>query len=125
MSQLYLFALASQKANWLHERQELVAENVANVNMPGYKATDMKPFSVLLDEAGEGLFTTNPAHFSLASSAAAPERPEPTDAPETTLSGNSVSLEGEMVKLGDINRSLSLNTNIQRIFHQMVMSALK
>lgn len=125
MSQLYLFALASQKANWLHERQGLVAGNVANVNTPGYKASDMKPFSVLLDKAGEGLFTTNPAHLSLANSAVALGSPEPTDASETTLSGNSVSLEGEMVKLGDINRSLSLNTNIQRVFHQMVMSVLK
>lgn len=125
MSQLNLFALATENAKWLHARQSLVAGNVANANTPGYRAVDMKPFAAFLDKAGEVLATTNPAHLSLASFEAGNARPTQSDASDASLSGNSVSLENEMVKLGDINRALSLNTNIQRIFHQMLLAAVK
>ncbi len=30
-----------------------------------------------------------------------------------------------MIKEGDINRSYTMNTNIKRVFHQMLLSALK
>jgi len=123
MPQLYLFALASQNAKWLHARQSLVAENVANANTPGYRAVDLKPFSTVLEKAGEALAVTSPAHFSGFGDAAAPSAP--SDASDATLSGNSVSLENEMAKLGEINRNLSLNTNVQRVFHQMLMTAVK
>jgi flagellar basal-body rod protein FlgB len=36
-----------------------------------------------------------------------------------------VSLEQEMMKEGDINRSYTINTNIKRAFHQMMLSVLK
>lgn len=125
MPQVYLFALASENAKWLHARQSLVAGNVANANTPAYRAVDLKPFTAFLDKAGEALATTNPAHLSLASVDSGTARSVESDASDATLSGNSVSLEKEMVKLGDINRALSLNTNIQRVFHQMLMIAVK
>jgi len=125
MSQLNLFALATENAKWLHARQSLVAGNVANVSTPGYRAVDLKPFTTFLDKAGEALATTHPAHFSLASVESGTARSVETNASDATLSGNSVSLESEMVKLGDINRALSLNTGIQRVFHQMLMTAAK
>ena len=125
MSQLYLFALASQNAKWLHARQALVAGNVANASTPGYQAVDLKPFSAFLDKSAENIATTNPAHLSFASLGSGKTQTVQSGSPDTTLSGNSVSLEAEMVKLGDINRSLSLNTNIQRVFHQMLMTAVK
>ena len=40
-------------------------------------------------------------------------------------SGNSVSLEQEMVKGGDVNREYSMNTAIVRSFHRMLLSGLK
>jgi flagellar basal-body rod protein FlgB len=125
MSQLSLFALATEKAKWLHARQALVAGNVANANTPGYQAVDMKPFTTFLDKAGETLATTNAAHISLASVESEAVRSMQSDASEATLSGNSVSVENEMAKLGDINRALSLNTGVQRVFHQMIMAAVK
>jgi flagellar basal-body rod protein FlgB len=40
-------------------------------------------------------------------------------------SGNSVSLEQEMVKGGDVNRDYSMNTAIVRSFHRMLLSSAK
>jgi len=45
--------------------------------------------------------------------------------PESTLSGNSVNLENEMMKLGEVNRDYTMATSIKRVIHQMIMSALK
>ena len=41
------------------------------------------------------------------------------------MSGNSVNLEGEMIKLGEVNRDYSEANGIKKIFHQMMMAALK
>ena len=124
MAQPYLSILALQNAQWLHARQSLVATNVANANTPGFHAVDMKPFHSFLDRAG-GLATTAPAHLSLASLSAAQGQSVETDASDATFSGNSVNLEHEMVKLGDIGRALNMNTNIQRVFHQMYMAVAR
>jgi flagellar basal-body rod protein FlgB len=40
-------------------------------------------------------------------------------------SGNSVSLEQEMLKAGDINQDYSLNTAIIKSFHRMFMTSTK
>ena len=54
-----------------------------------------------------------------------PAKPEDEDSANATLSGNSVNLESEMIKLGDVNRDYSTTNAIKKIFHQMMMSALK
>ena len=44
---------------------------------------------------------------------------------EVVHSGNSVSLEQEMLKAGDVNKDYSLNTAIIKSFHRMFMSTAK
>jgi flagellar basal-body rod protein FlgB len=44
---------------------------------------------------------------------------------ETTVSGNSVTLEQEMIKAGEIRGAFSLDTSILKAFHGMWMSTLK
>ena len=41
------------------------------------------------------------------------------------MSGNTVDLESEMVKLGEVNRDYTEAMNIKKVFHQMMMQALK
>ena len=47
------------------------------------------------------------------------------DSWEVVHSGNSVSLEQEMVKAGDVNRDYSMNTAIVRSFHRMLLISAK
>jgi flagellar basal body rod protein FlgB len=54
----------------------------------------------------------------------APRAEESTTA-NASVSGNSVDVENEMVHLGEVNRDFSEATNIKKIFHQMMMQALK
>jgi flagellar basal-body rod protein FlgB len=47
------------------------------------------------------------------------------DSWEVVHSGNSVSLEQEMIKGSDVNRDYSMNAAIVRSFHRMVLSSAK
>lgn len=125
MSPLYVLQLASQSAQWLSARQSLIATNVANANTPGYRAVDLQPFSAVLDSTQITMATTNPAHMTATQADFASARAVESDSADETLSGNSVNLEQEMIKLGDVNRAYSMDTNIKRAIHQLMMSAAK
>ena len=125
MSQPYVLQLAAQRTQWLSSRDELIAANIANANTPDFQATDLQPFSAVLDSAQVSMVSTNPAHMTPSGDGFAEARVVESDGPETTLSGNSVDVENEMMKLGEVNRDYTMATNIKRVIHQMIMSALK
>ncbi|WP_293825684.1 flagellar basal body rod protein FlgB [uncultured Brevundimonas sp.] len=92
------------RLGWLDERQRVIAENVANADTPGYVGRDLKQptdFAAAM-RAGRGvqMARTNPAHLAPAGT---PVRFDPTKAPdsETTLDGNSVVVEEQMLKMAE------------------------
>jgi flagellar basal-body rod protein FlgB len=117
--------LASQQAQWLSARQRTTAANIANANTPGYISMDVQPFTDVLDKTQITMASTNGAHLLPEGNDFTATRTAAADSWETTFSGNSVSLEQEMMKEGDINRSFTLNANIKRAFHQMLMLSVK
>lgn len=125
MSEIYLLQLASQQAKWLSARQTMIAANISNASTPGYRAMDIQPFSDVLDQTRVTMVSTNPADIALDGNDFTAARTTESDPWDATLSGNSVNLEQELTKEGDTNRSYTLNTNIKRAFHQMLLSALK
>jgi flagellar basal-body rod protein FlgB len=125
LSDIYLFQVASQKAQWLSARQTAVAGNVANANTPGYRALDVRPFSAALDASPIAMATTNAGHMTPAVSFLDQYKEVEADPAEESLSGNSVNLEQQMVNLGEVNRDFSMTANIRRAFHQLLLSALK
>lgn len=126
MSQLYLFALASQHSRWLSTRQAAVAGNVANANTPGYKAQDIAPFEATMDSVRTEMTATNSNHLSLGETRRSGSV-EPADQTEweTMHSGNSVSLEQELIKAGEVNRAFRLNTSVVKSFHRMMLNSTK
>ena len=125
MSQPYVFQLASQNAHWLSNRQSIIASNVANASTTGYHARDVVPFADVLDNAQITMATTNPAHLTIADTDSEAVKASESDDSDATISGNTVNLEQEMMKVGEINRSFTMNNNIKRVFHQMMLAALK
>lgn len=122
---IHLFDLAGKQARWLSTDQSVIASNVANASTPGYRARSLQPFSEVLDKTGLQLASTAPSHLSLDPlqvQAASIKEENPW---EVTESGNSVALEQELIKAGDVNRAYSLNTGIVKTFHAMLMSAAK
>ncbi len=46
-----LFTLAAQRLKWLDQRQTLLAQNIANVDTPGYSPRDLPRFAATLADA--------------------------------------------------------------------------
>ena len=125
MEPIHLFDLAAKQARWLSLSQAVIAANVSNANTPDYKAQTVRPFADVLDRTQLQLASTNAAHLDLdpaekQAMAAKAENPW-----ETTESGNTVSLEQEMIKAGDVNRSYALNTDLVKAFHGMLLESVK
>ncbi len=118
--------LAARQASWLLARENLVAQNVANANTPGYRAADLEPFEAALQTASLHLKTTSPRHISVAESAFQPAADETSATKsDTFLSGNNVSLESEMMKGGEISRAYALNAAIVKAFTGMLIQSAK
>lgn len=92
------------RMSWLDARQRVIAENVANADTPGYVGRDLKQpadfAAALRTGGGLRMARTSAAHISPAGSAA---RFDPAKAPdsETTLDGNSVVVEEQMLKMAE------------------------
>jgi len=118
--------LAARQASWLLARENLVAQNVANANTPGYKTTDLSPFEAAIQTASLQLTTTSPRHISITESEFQPATDESaTSKGDTFLSGNNVSLESEMMKGGEVNRAYSLNVAVVKAFNGMLVQSAK
>jgi len=139
-SKINLFKALSRKMEWLADRQEVLAQNVAEANTPGYKAKDIKPadFRDVLGQAGKGaaaaavagrplaLTVTNPAHFTgtrPGPKTAAEFQVKDRDAPGR-LSGNDVVIEDELAKVGQTAMDYELTTNLYRRHIAMIKTAL-
>ncbi len=46
-----LFQLASQRLQWLSDKQRVVSQNIANADVAEYKARDVETFETYLDRA--------------------------------------------------------------------------
>jgi flagellar basal-body rod protein FlgB len=124
MRPIYLFDLATQRNQWLTTRQTLVAGHIANMNTPGYRTADLKPFEAAMEAVKVGMTATHRGHMapSHAELTAATEL-EGQESMDGYHSGGNVSVEKELMKAGEINRSYSLNVNIMRSFHRMLVAS--
>ncbi len=124
-SSVYLFDLTSRQAQWLAVRQSTISGNIANANTPGYRARDVEPFTDILDKTKLAMAATSNGHMGLGVSQAEASKVKKSETWDTVYSKNSVSLEQELIKAGEVNRQHSLNTSIVKAFHRMLLSSVK
>ena len=92
------------KMSWLTQRQDVISENVANANTPGYRAKDVKELSFReLMQSGSGVPTsgrTQPGHMDMTSSnSRGADVVELETSWEASPDGNSVVLEDQMMQV--------------------------
>ena len=115
---LTVLAMAQKSMDWLSRRQEVVAENVANANTPNYKAKDLAPldFAKALNQASGPAamraVVTNPMHISPEIASASFEAVTDDAPSESKPNGNTVSLEQQMEKMGDVKGKYELAANL-------------
>ena len=125
MGPVYLLDLVSQHNKWLSVRQTAVAGNIANMNTPGFKATDVEPFEAVLTRAPLEMAMTRPGHMAPSQSGVPVAEVRDEEAWDVVHSGNSVVLEQQLIKAGEVNRSFALNAGITKAFHRMMMASAR
>lgn len=125
MAPVYLFNLISRHNEWLSTRQATIAGNVANANTPGFKAADVEAFASVLENTQLAMAATSSGHLS-PGGAAIPVTDVRAEEPwDTTHSGNTVSIEQELIKAGEVNRSFRMNVSVVKAFHRMLLASAK
>ncbi len=102
---LPLLSQIKGRLSWLDERQRVIAQNVANSDTPGYVSRDLNrptDFARALAEGGGGIrmARTSAMHIAPAGATARFESRAAPDS-ETTLDGNSVVVEEQMLKMAE------------------------
>jgi flagellar basal-body rod protein FlgB len=123
-----LLSLLRERMSWLHQRQDVLSQNVANADTPGYVARDLKEqdFSDIL--SGETvrattLAATDPRHISLSSRSQS--RFDDVAAPDAASpNGNAVSLEEEMIKVADTQAQFQAAANLYAKAMTMMKTAI-
>ncbi|MGB8841291.1 MAG: flagellar basal body rod protein FlgB [Aliidongia sp.] len=123
-----LFSAITRKMSWLTGRQHILAENVANVDTPQYKAADLRPLDFRNELAQfQGKLqpvATDSRHLSGTVPASASREEPLTDPIERDISGNTVSIEEEMMKVSDTMADYQLMTSLYKKQIGMFKAAL-
>jgi flagellar basal-body rod protein FlgB len=125
MGPIHLFDIASQNNQWLSARQAVIAGNIANANTPGYQTLDLQPFEEVLRATSLQMVATKPGHMAPESSTSGGAETRIGSTWDIVHSGNSVSMEKELMKAGEVSGAYSLNTSIMKAFHRMMLTSAR
>ena len=129
LNKLTLFGMVKNKLTWLGQRQEILAQNIANSDTPKYRASDLKPddFKELVrKEASQLNMTANDANHlkgrrrRIRDFASFIER-RPF---ETMPNGNAVVLEEQMAKINETQVNHNLMTQLYKKHLSMIRMAI-
>ena len=105
ISQIPIFSMLRTRMQWHQERQQLLAENVANANTPKFKPRDLAPLDLERMQPAAALAVTRTSATHLAGIAGGPAhfRIDRNRDFEVRPTGNAVHLEDEMLKVAANN----------------------
>jgi flagellar basal-body rod protein FlgB len=127
------FKIASGLARHAADRQAVIATNIANADTPGYRAGDLGSFASQFDrwdwasrpldgQTEGGMRATRPEHLSGAKPMVLWDRVDAPD--ETSPNGNTVSLEGQMVKSASASSQHDLAMTLYRSSINLMRAAI-
>jgi flagellar basal-body rod protein FlgB len=119
---LELTRMAQALAAHSGARMGVIAQNVAHADTPGYKAKDLPAFAEVFAARSGGMRATRPGHFTAAESGSVPqaEQVPGREAPN----GNTVSLEGEMVKAVEVRQNHEMALAVYRATSDVLRASL-
>jgi len=122
LEKLEITRMAQALAAHAGTRMGVIAQNVAHADNPGYKSRDLPDFAkTYADQYGQGMRVTRSGHLREGGTAALEAVVlRGADAPN----GNSVSLEGEMVKAAEVRQQHDMALSIYRATSDIMKLAL-
>ena len=131
-----MFGLIKERMNWVGQRQQVIAQNIANADTPEYRARDIKKFDfqkTLREHTpnsrvgkGASMRATHPMHLtgrveSIAGALSKADRKPYETAPD----GNSVILEEQMVKMNEAAVQHSAMVGLYRKHLRMIKLVMR
>ncbi|MBO1076133.1 flagellar basal body rod protein FlgB [Roseomonas marmotae] len=115
-----VFRITGARMRHLAERQNVLAQNIANADTPGFQARDVRPFqfeSALLRTQGGAaplrLAGSQPGHFG-SSRGGVNITADRANSYSEDPGGNTVDLEEQMVKQADVAKNYDLATVVYK-----------
>jgi flagellar basal-body rod protein FlgB len=131
LAEIPLFAMLRGRLGYLNQRQNVISQNVANADTARFVPDDLKPFSfdarVEMNKASQGvtmMASTQAGHMAPKNERrglGAEYKSIRTPDSETTVNGNAVVLEEEMLKMSDAR----MNYDAAISFYQKSMNLLR
>ena len=120
--------MMTRRMSWLNQRQEVLAQNIANADTPDFVPHDLKPMDfrrTLNRVAAVAPERTDPAHLVGTRPMPKPFRDEAQrERYETAPAGNAVVLEEQLIKVAETQMEYQLVTNLYRKHVGMIKTAL-
>lgn len=118
-SKITVLAAMKKRLAWLGQRQEVLAQNIANADTPGQKAKDLDPpdFKRLVGRENRQITVqrTNKLHLTGGFKPPRDYTEKETRKPyETAPAGNAIILEEQMMKLGKSSADHKLMTELYK-----------
>ena len=128
-SNLGLFRLIARRIDWLNDRQEVLATNIANSDTPNYRPQDLRPFAEHLARTGGPslpVAATHSGHIRPANARAAQPAGTDTidDVYEASPTGNEVVLEQQLIRVSETAMQHQLALSLYRKHVGMIRTAL-
>jgi len=113
LDKIEIFGMANNMAVHAAKRQNVVAQNIANADTPGFRALDVNSFadSYRQDNDGLQMRVTRPQH-ALTDQGRSPDINTFAVSGPTSPNGNSVSLETEMVKAIEVRQQYDVAMSV-------------
>ena len=124
-----LMSMLKDRMAWLSRRQDILSQNVASADVPGYKPRELKAvdFEQSLKAASAtsagSLTVTNPHHINASRANDGYEVQDGADV-ESSPSGNSVSLEAQMIKVAETQAQFQAAANLYAKAIEMMKTAI-
>ena len=116
-----LFDLADARLAWIDRRQQVLAQNIANADTPGYKPRDVASFGDLLQSR---LIPTRTDPADLAGPRDGLAALDKSETADVAVDGNAVSVTDQLAKVADTSGTQELVENIYKKYIGFFMTAL-
>jgi len=129
LDKISFFAMAKKRLAWLTQRQEVLAQNVANGDTPGFRPSDLKPFAfkeLVRRESMQINMEVTQAGHAEGQRKRLRDFSEKTERKpfETAPAGNAVILEEQMAKLNESGVSHKLTSQLYAKHLKMIRTAI-
>lgn len=121
-----IFSVLSQHVDYLSQRYNVAAKNVANMDTPGFKAQKIAEFQQTMNSVGGFQLAKSQGNDLSANDAEATTYDiTPQKNTEVKNSGNDVNIDKEMSEIGETSRQFAVDMNLERTFQRMFLASLK